>query len=130
MGDSDVRRRASRTLDIRDEHTAATLGSGDVPVLGTPAVLALAEEACVAALADDLDAGQTSLGTWVELEHRLPSPVGARVEAEATLIARDGRRLEFEVVVRQEGEVVAEARHRRVLVDRERFLERVGAPAG
>lgn len=126
----DGSRKATRTLDIRDEHTAAALGSGDVPVLGTPAVLALAEEACVAALADDLDAGQTSLGTWVELEHRLPSPVGARVEAEATLTARDGRRLEFEVVVRQDGEVVAEVRHRRVLVDRERFLERVGAPAG
>lgn len=128
MGNCDPGLKEARTLEVRDLHTAEALGSGDVPVLGTPALLALAEGACVAAISHDLPEGQTSVGAWAEVEHDLPSPVGACVEAEATLVGHHGRRLEFNVIVRQDGEIVAKVRHRRVLVDRERFLERVGAP--
>src|SRR5690606_35991123 len=120
-------------LQVDTDHTAVALGAGDVPVLGTPALLALAEGACVDAIKDDLEDGQTSVGVWAEVEHLTPTPVGETVCAHATLIGHHGRRLEFAVLVDQDGATVAKVRHRRVLVDRERFLAKIavadGAPA-
>jgi fluoroacetyl-CoA thioesterase len=119
-------------LTVTDADTAQALGSGDVPVLGTPRVLALAEAATVAATAVRLDAGWTTVGTRVELDHRAPTPVGRTVRADATLAKVDGRRLLFEVVVRDGEVTVAEGRVERVLVNRHRFLEQAlgndGAP--
>jgi len=109
---------------VTDESTAAALGSGDVPVLGTPAVLALIEQAACAAIAHALPDPDTSVGTWAELEHRAPSKIGAEVVATAELVAVDGRMLEFSCEVRDGSNVVATARHRRAVVDRERFLAR------
>jgi fluoroacetyl-CoA thioesterase len=127
MGRCDPGLKLARSLQVDDDHTAASLGSGDVPVLGTPALLALAEGACVDAIRDDLDPGQTSVGTWAEIEHLTATPVGATVCAHATLIGHHGRRLEFAVRIDRDGELVAKVRHRRVLVDRERFLSKVPA---
>lgn len=129
MGACDPGLRSSRSLTVADRHTADSVGSGDVPVLGTPALLALAEGACTAAIADDLPDGQTSVGAWAEINHERATPVGASVDAEATLIGHHGRRLEFNVIVRQDDEIVARIRHRRVLVERDRFLEKLGVGA-
>jgi predicted thioesterase len=109
-------------LTVTDAETAQAVGSGDVPVLSTPRVLALAEAATVAATTGRLDSGLTTVGTRVELDHRAATPVGRTVVAEATLAKVDGRRLLFEVVVRDGQTVVAEGRIERVLVDRHRFL--------
>lgn len=109
------------TLVVGEADTAIALGSGDVAVLGTPRVLALVEQACVAALGDGLAAHQTSVGTWVELEHLRPTPVGATVVASATLTETDGRRLTFRATVDQDGTEVARARHRRTIVARDAF---------
>src|SRR5215813_7303878 len=92
-------------LTVTDADTAQAVGSGDVPVLGTPRVLALVEAATVGATAHRLPPGATTVGTRVELEHRVPTAVGRTVTAEATLAKAAGRRLTFEVSVR-EGEVV------------------------
>lgn len=129
MGNCDPGLKLARTLEVTDERTAVALGSGEVPVLGTPALLALAEGACVDAIAGDLPEGQTSVGIYAEIEHLKPSPVGTRVNAHATLIGHHGRRLEFNVLVDQDGDTVAKIRHRRVLVDRERFLQKAAVPA-
>jgi fluoroacetyl-CoA thioesterase len=125
MGHCDPGLKLDRTLEVEDEHTALSLGSGDVPVLGTPALLALAEGACVDAIRDDLPDGQTSVGTWAEIEHLKATPVGHSVCAHATLIGHHGRRLEFNVLVEDAGDTIAKVRHRRVLVDRARFLAKV-----
>ena len=130
MGRCDPGLRSTRELVVGEEHTAIALGSGDVPVLGTPAVLALAERACVEAIADDLPHGETSVGTWAEIEHLRATPVGATVQAKATLLGHHGRRLEFNVTLEEDGQQVALVRHRRVLVDRIRFLEKLGAATG
>jgi len=111
-------------LTVTDADTAQALGSGDVPVLGTPRVLALAEAATVAATAARLDVGTTTVGTRVELDHRVPTPVGRTVVAEATLSKVDGRRLLFEIRVRDGETVVADGRVERVVVDRHRFVEK------
>ncbi len=112
------------TMTVTDADTAQALGSGDVPVLGTPRLLALAEAATVAVTVRRLPPGTTTVGTRVELEHRAATPVGRTVTADATITEVDGRRLTFEVVVRDGAEVVAAGRIERVLVDRQRFLSR------
>jgi len=111
-------------LTVTDTDTAQAVGSGDVPVLGTPRVLALAEAATVAATTGRLPSGATTVGTRVELDHRAATPVGRRVVAQARLTAVEGRRLHFEVGVSDGDETVAEGRMERVLVDRQRFVER------
>lgn len=114
-------------LTVSDADTAQALGSGDVPVLGTPRVVALAEAATVAATARVLESGQTTVGVRVELDHRSATPVGRSVVAEALLTKVDGRRLTFEVTVRDGDSVAAEGRVERVLVDRHRFVEKATA---
>ena len=111
-------------LRVGDADTAQALGSGDVPVLGTPRVLALAEAATVAATATLLPPGSTSVGVHVQLDHRSPTPVGRIVVAEALLVRSEGRRLTFEVTVRDEDLVVADGQVERIIVDRARFVEK------
>lgn len=129
MGRCDPGLKLTRELEVTEEHTASALGSGDVPVLGTPALLALAEGACVEAIADDLPHGETSVGTWAEIEHLKATAVGRTVSAHATLLGHHGRRLEFNVTIEEDGQTVARVRHRRLLVERARFLERLSTPA-
>lgn len=111
-------------LTVSDADTAIALGSGDVPVLATPRVLALAEAATVAAVAGELSDGATTVGTRVELEHRMPTLVGRTVVAEARLTTVDGRRLVFALQVRDGDAAVATGTVERVVVDRDRFLAR------
>ncbi len=109
-------------LTVTDADTAQSLGSGDVPVLGTPRVLSLAEAATVVATARQMPGGLTTVGTRAQVEHRAPTPVGRRVVATATLAKMDGRRLLFEVEVRDGDAVVAEVRVERMILDRRRFI--------
>jgi len=111
-------------LTVTDADTAQSLGSGDVPVLGTPRVLALAEAATVAATARQIPGGVTTVGTRAEIDHRAPTPLGRRVTAVATLAKVDGRKLLFDVEVRDGETIVAQVRVERVLLDRQRFIAR------
>lgn len=116
-------RRATVTLEVAQGDTALAMGSGDVAVLASPRVLALAEQASMLALGDCLPEGKTSVGAWAELEHFVPSPVGQVVTAEAVLLGVHGRRLEFSISVKADGEEVAHCRHHRVLVSLSRFTQ-------
>lgn len=115
--------RGEVSVVVGDEDTAVRIGSGDVPVLGTPRLLALAEAATVEAVRGRLGDGETSVGTRVELRHLAASPVGVRVTVAAELEGVDGARLAFGFVATDErGAVVGRGRIERVVVDRERFL--------
>lgn len=122
MGTCDPGLQASSTLTVEDRHTATAVGSGDVAVLSTPAVLALAEGACVDAIEREVPPDQTSVGAYAEIDHDHPTALGQSVTADAQLIGHHGRRLEFQVTVREDDRTVARIRHRRVLVDRAGFL--------
>jgi predicted thioesterase len=98
-----------------------------VPVLATPRVLALAERASVEAVAGALEAGATTVGVRVELEHLRATPVGVAVTVEAVLERVDGRRLEFAVRVTGGERLVARGWVIRVVVDRAAFLRGAGA---
>ncbi len=117
-------RTASVTLVVQDTDTAVALRSGDVPVLGTPRVLALAEEASVKVVEGTLAAGQTTVGMRVQLDHLQPTRVGTTVVAEATLEKMEGRRLTFTVSVTDKWGLIAVAKLTRVIVEVEPFLEK------
>jgi fluoroacetyl-CoA thioesterase len=111
-------------LLVTEADTAVALRSGEVAVLATPRVVALCEEATVAALAGRLDAGQTTVGMRVQLDHLQPTAVGNRVTAEAWLEKVEGRRLVFGVSVSDARGLVAAGKVTRVVVDAERFLDK------
>ena len=109
------------TLVVGDHDTAIAYGSGDVPVLATPRVLALAEQAAVAALDDDLEPGQTTVGIHAELHHVKATQLDQAVTARAEVLSVEGRRITFEFTVLEAEEIVAYGTHQRVVVDRSRF---------
>ncbi len=114
---------ATVELVVSEADTAVALRSGEVDVLGTPRVISLCEEATVAALAGQLEDGQTSVGARVELSHLAPTRVGSTVRAFATLERTEGRRLIFSVSVTDACGLVAAGKLTRVMVDRATFLE-------
>ena len=116
------------TFTVTNEDTAIAVGSGSLPVLGTPRLLAWCEAATCAAIEPALTEGTTSVGTRVELEHRAASPVGARVRVTASASYVDGRLHRFTVMGRNVGgKVIGTGEVTRVVVDAERFLSRISS---
>jgi predicted thioesterase len=112
---------------VTDADTALAVGSGSLPVLGTPRLLAWCEAATCAEIDPALAEGETSVGTRIQLEHLAASRVGAEVEVTATTAYVDGRLHRFTVSARHtaDGKVVASGEVTRVVVDAERFMGRV-----
>lgn len=111
---------------VTDDDTAVALGSGGLPVLGTPRLVAWFEEATCRALEGRLPSGSSSVGTAVRLEHLAPSAVGEQVDVVALVAGVDGRRVGFEVEATDAGgTVVGRGTVERVVVDDERFLARL-----
>jgi predicted thioesterase len=127
MDDIRTGQQATLIRTVGDADTAVALGSGDLPVLGTPRLLAWAEQATCAAVAAGVPAGRTSVGTRVQLEHVGASPVGAEVRVTATVVYADGRLVRFEVVAEHTADekLVGHGEVTRVVVDRDRFLARL-----
>jgi fluoroacetyl-CoA thioesterase len=115
------------SFTVTDDDTAAALGSGTLPVLGTPRLLAWCEAATCAAIEPQLGAGETSVGTRIELEHTRGSRVGVRLDVTATPVHADGRLHRFSVSAREAegGRVVGTGEVTRVVVETERFLDRL-----
>ena len=111
-------------MAVGDGDTAISQGSGDVPVLGTPRLVALVEQACCEAVHAAMAPNETTVGTEIQLKHLLPVPVGGKVRAEATLDRVDGRRLIFTVSVTSERGLVAAGKATRALVNRDTFMEK------
>lgn len=119
----------SRVVGVGD--TAEAVGSGDLPVLGTPVVIAVLEESACAALAGSLADGQTTVGIHLDVSHVAASAIGAVIHASATLVEVEGRRLRFTLMAEQDVEdgrmEIAHGTHTRVVIDRQRFLAGVRA---
>jgi len=122
---------ATLSFTVGEADTAAAVGSGSLPVLGTPRLLAWCEAATCAAIEPDLAEGETSVGTRVELEHLGATPVGGSVEVTARVVHTDGRLRRFAVSARnvgadgRPGKLVGSGEVTRVVVDAERFLGRL-----
>lgn len=118
------------SLVVTDADTALAVRSGDVEVLATPRVVALAEEAAVRSLDGALAPGTTTVGYRVQLDHLAPTMPGTTVQAEATLETIEGRRLTFRVAVTDHRGLVAAGRITRVTVERDRFMEKAAGGDG
>lgn len=110
---------------VNEGNTAIALGSGDMPVFATPAMMALMENAAMLAVADELPEGSTTVGGHIESSHLKPSPIGAEVSATATLEKVDGRKLYFKVSASQGDTLIGEGTHLRFIVDKEKFLSKL-----
>ena len=117
-------------LVVAEEHTARHLGSGAVQVLATPQMVLLMERAGVAAVDPLLPPGYRTVGAHLDVRHLAPTPIGFEVEANAELIEVDGRRLTFRVWVHDGVETVGEGTHQRVIINVEKFSERVAQKVG
>ena len=111
----------SRTT-VTNENTAAAMGSGDLPVFATPSMVALMENAAAAAL----PAGSTTVGAEMNVTHIKPSGLGAEITATAVLTEVEGRKLTFNVGARDAGGMIGEGVHIRYVVDREKFMAKLG----
>lgn len=110
------------TVIVNDTNTALTLGSGDMPVFATPALVALMENAAMQAVAPHLPSGSTTVGGFIETSHLAPSPIGATIQATATLTEVKGRKLTFTIEAHEGEKFVGKATHIRFIVEREKFL--------
>lgn len=112
-------------LLVAPEHTAPRVGSGMVAVLATPVMINLIEAAALAAAERHLPAGHQSLGIHLDVRHFAATPVGMHVRATAELVAIEGRTLTFRVEARDEREAIGDGTHQRVVVNVDRFDQRV-----
>ena len=112
-------------LTVGAENTALALGSGDMEVLATPAMVALMENAAMLAVALKLEEGETTVGSMISTSHLKPSKVGATILAEAELTAVEGRKLTFAVKAFDGETLIGEGEHVRFIVNRDKFLSKL-----
>lgn len=112
-------------LTVTDAVTAIAIGSGDMPVLAAPMMMALMENAAMLAVKDKLPEGCTTVGGHIESSHLKPSKVGDKVSAIAEVTKVDGKKIEFKVTAYSGDTLLGEGTHLRFIVDRERFLSKL-----
>lgn len=110
---------------VNENNTAIALGSGDMKVLATPAMIALMENAAMLCVAPHLPEGSTTVGSMISSSHIKPSAIGANVEATAELVEIENRKLTFKVTATENEVLIGEGTHIRYIVDRERFLSKL-----
>ena len=111
-------------LTVNEAVTAITMGSGDMPVLATPAMMALMENAAMLAVAPHLPEGCTTVGGHIASSHLRPSRIGDTVTATATVTRIDGKKIEFKVEAHCGEVLLGEGSHLRFIVDKEKFMSR------
>ena len=113
------------TLVVSKDHVAAVMGSGDLHVFATPAMVALMENAAMLAVANHLPEGSTTVGAMMNTSHVKPSPVEETIRATAVLTAIEGRKLTFSVKAEDSKGIIGEAVHVRYVVDKEKFMSKL-----
>lgn len=117
----------TETTMVTEQNTALALGSGTVEVFATPAMINLIEYTCARSVEDELESGQTTVGTNLNISHDAPTPIGMEVSCKSELVKVDGRALSFEVEVVDDQGIVGRGTHDRFIVDKERFQSKANA---
>lgn len=107
---------------VREEDTAKAFGSGELAVLATPRMIALMEEASYKCIADDIDDGSSTVGTFLEIKHLAATPVGMKVRVESEVIEVEGRRIVYCVKAYDETGLIGEGKHERFVIFTEKFV--------
>ena len=117
--------RHTSQLTVDETVTAIAMGSGDMPVLATPVMMALMENAAMLAVADHLPGGSTTVGGHISSSHLKPSKLGDTITATATVTRVDGKKIEFKVEAHCGDTLLGEGTHLRFIVDKEKFMSRL-----
>ena len=117
--------RYTSQLTVDETVTAIAMGSGDLPVLATPVMMALMENAAMLAVADHLPEGSTTVGGHISSSHLKPSKLGDTITATATVTRVDGKKIEFKVEAHCGDTLLGEGTHLRFIVDKEKFMSRL-----
>ncbi|MEG0779695.1 MAG: thioesterase family protein [Oscillospiraceae bacterium] len=112
---------------VTDDMTAAAIGSGALPVFGTPFMLGMMENAALQCLQAFLQEGQGSVGIHLDVSHDAPTPVGMTVRAEAEITSVSGKLVEFRVKAWDDAGLIGQGSHRRAVIQNDRFLEKCNA---
>lgn len=112
---------------VKEHMLASSVGSGAVEVFSTPFLVALAEAAGVEALKDKLEAGNTSVGTSITVNHLNATPLGDKVYAVATVVAIEGRKVSFTFEAFDSVEKIGDGKHDRFVLNAERFASKVAS---
>lgn len=110
---------------VTKDNTAEVMGSGNLPVYATPAVVALMEQACYRSVVPELEDGTATVGVHMDINHIAATSLGKKVWAESRLTAVDGRKLTFEAEAYDEDRCIAKAVHERMIIDVDRFMSRL-----
>lgn len=110
------------TMEVTNDKTAAVVGSGDMPVLATPMMIALMENAAMLAVAPYLNEGDSTVGGHISTSHLAPTALGKTITAKATLIKIEGKKLHFEVEAYEGEKLLGKGSHLRFVVNKEKFL--------
>ena len=123
MIDKGIKGRREQT--VTPEMSAARIGSGLVEVFATPMMVALIEQTCLESVLPQLEEGQGTVGTLVNVSHVSATPVGMRVWCESELVEVDRRRLVFKVKAYDEYGLIGEGTHERFIIDNAKFMEKI-----
>ena len=113
-------------ITVTQDKTAKTMGSGELEVFATPAMISLIEETAWRSVSDLLEPGEGTVGTRIEISHISATPVGIRITCETEVAVADRRRIVFDVRVFDEFGKIGEGTHERYIVQNDRFLQKAG----
>jgi predicted thioesterase len=112
-------------LTVTESVTARVVGSGDLPVLATPMMMALMENAAMLAVSNELLEGSTTVGGYIQSTHLKPSKIGDEVRVIAEVVNVEGKKIEFKVAAYSGDTLLGEGSHIRYIVEREKFMSRL-----
>ena len=116
-----------KEITVTKELTAISLGSGDLEVYATPAMIAIMEETASESVKSKLEVGQGSVGTYIAIKHLAATPIGMRVRCESELVEVDGRRLVFNITAYDEKDKIGEGTHERFIISNDKFQSKVNS---
>ncbi|OPX88884.1 MAG: Fluoroacetyl-CoA thioesterase [Pelotomaculum sp. PtaB.Bin104] len=117
------------SIVVNNDNTAMAYGSGAVNVFATPALVGLMEKAALSSVDPLLDAGYTTVGTKIDVKHLAATPIGMNVTATSRLVEVNGKRLLFNIEVRDEADLVGTGVHERFIIELAGFIKRVESKA-
>ena len=116
-----------KEITVTKELTAISVGSGDLEVYATPAMIALMEGTASESVKPELELGQGSVGTCIAIKHLAATPIGMRVRCESELVEVDGRRLVFNITAYDEKDKIGEGTHERFIISNDKFQSKVNS---
>lgn len=114
---------------VTESNTAKAMGSGTLDVFATPAMTALMEMTAWKSVASELEEGEGTVGTLLQITHDAPTPLGLKVWCESELTEVDGRRLVFYVTAYDETGKIGEGRHERFIINNAKFMAKAARKA-